>query len=64
MDEKETNNRQGNGKLELLATLKVNSGPELYKVTDFLNKTLKGYHLMFGLTKKDDMMTISVYEVE
>lgn len=55
---------QKNGKLELLATQKVKANPELYKIVDFLNKNLKGYNLMFGLTKKEETMTISVYEVE
>ncbi|GAB6174802.1 YpmA family protein [Paradesulfitobacterium aromaticivorans] len=55
---------QNNGKLELIATQKVGTNPELYKIIDFLNKNLKGYNLMFGLTKKADTMIISVYEVE
>lgn len=52
------------GKLELIATQKVHANAELYKIIDFLNKNLKGYQLMFGLTKKDDQMIVSVYEVE
>lgn len=56
--------KQKGGKLELIAVQKVSANPELYKVVDFLNKSLKSYHLMFGLTKKEDSMTISVYEVE
>jgi hypothetical protein len=55
---------QNNGKLELIAIQKVQATPEMYKVVDFLNKNLKGYHLMFGLTKKEEKMTISIYEVE
>ncbi|WP_206810571.1 YpmA family protein [Paradesulfitobacterium ferrireducens] len=52
------------GKLELIATQKVSANAELYKIIDFLNKNLKQHHLMFGLTKKEDTMTISIYEVE
>jgi len=52
------------GKLELIATQKVKSNPELYKVVDFLNKNLKSYKLMFGLSKKGEEMIISLYEVE
>ncbi|CAA7601283.1 Protein of unknown function (DUF4264) [Acididesulfobacillus acetoxydans] len=52
------------GKLALIATQKLSANPELYKVVDFLNKSLKDYHVMFGLSKKDDRMTISIYEVE
>ena len=53
------------GKLVLKATKSLKENEELYKVVDFLNKTLKEHRLMFGLTKnpKDATMTISVYEV-
>ncbi|NLK52335.1 MAG: YpmA family protein [Syntrophomonadaceae bacterium] len=53
------------GKLQLLATRTLNNNEELYKVVDFLNKTLKEYQLMFGLTKntREGTMTISIYEV-
>lgn len=52
------------GKIELIASQRVSVNGELYKVVDFLNKNLKEYRLMFGLTKKEDKMVISVYEVE
>lgn len=52
------------GKLELIATQKVSPNGELYKIIDFLNKNLKDYRLMFGLTKKEDKMVVSIYEVE
>ena len=52
------------GKLELIATQRVSVQGELYKVVDFLNKSLKEHRLMFGLTKKNDKMVISIYEVE
>lgn len=55
---------QQEGKLELIATQKVQANSEMYKVVDFLNKTLKGHKLMFGLKKKEESMIISVYEVE
>lgn len=55
---------QGKGKLELIAIQKVKATPDLYKVVDFLNKNLKDHHLMFGLTKKEETMTVSIYEVE
>lgn len=53
-----------NGKIELIATQKVKAHAEMYKVVDFLNKNLKEHQLMFGLTKKEETMTISIYEVE
>jgi hypothetical protein len=53
------------GKLMLIATKNLKANDELYKIVDFLNKTLKEHQIMFGLTKnnKNDTMTISVYEV-
>ncbi len=50
------------GKLELKATVEIESNIELYKVVDFLNKNLKSRDLIFGLSKKGDKMTISIYE--
>jgi len=56
---------EDSGKLELLARKTLNGSPELIKVVDFLNKTLKTKKLMFGLTKDRDTgeMTISIYEI-
>jgi hypothetical protein len=53
------------GKLQLIAVKTVKSYDELYIIIDFLNKTLKEHHVMFGLTKdtENDTMTVSVYEV-
>jgi len=55
---------QKGGKLELIATQRVQAHQELYKVVDFLNKNLKAHKLMFGLSKNGDTMTVSIYEVE
>ncbi|MBS3948356.1 MAG: YpmA family protein [Dethiobacter sp.] len=54
---------ESRGKLELLATLKLAKNEELYLLVDFLNRNLKNHNLMFGLTKKGEQMTFSVYEV-
>lgn len=56
---------KGQGKLQLIAVKTVNAYDELYIIVDFLNKTLKQYGLMFGVTKdtENQKMTISVYEV-
>lgn len=64
MDNQQTNPSDRQGKLELIATQRIGVNGELYKVVDFLNKNLKNHGLMFGLTKKEDKMVISVYEVE
>jgi hypothetical protein len=50
------------GKLELVGTLKLNQNDELYRLVDFLNRNLKQYNLMFGLSKKGEEMVFSLYE--
>jgi len=50
-------------KLELMAKLKLKSNEEFYLVVNFLNQNLKSHNLMFGLAKKGDEMTFSIYEV-
>jgi uncharacterized FlaG/YvyC family protein len=64
MDNQPTNSSARQGKLELIATQRVGLNGELYKVVDFLNKNLKDRGLTFGLTKKEEKMVISIYEVE
>jgi len=64
MDHQQTNSSDRQGKIELIATQRIGVNGELYKVVDFLNKNLKEHGLIFGLTKKDDKMVISIYEVE
>ena len=64
MDDQQIDPSDRRGKYELIATQRVGVNGELYKVVDFLNKNLKDYRLMFGLSKKGDKMVISVYEVE
>ncbi len=64
MDQQQTNPTDRQGKIELIATQRLSVNGELYKVVDFLNKNLREHRLMFGLTKKEDTMVISVYEVE
>jgi len=52
------------GKLELMAVKSFKANDEMYKIIDFLNKTLKGRHVIFGLTKDTakGSMSISIYE--
>ncbi|MBT9140114.1 MAG: hypothetical protein DDT30_00687 [Dehalococcoidia bacterium] len=54
---------ENKGKLELMATLKLKNNEEIFRVVDFLNRNLKSHNLTFGLTKKDDELTFSIYEV-
>jgi len=61
LDNRETSNA---GKLELIAVKSFKTYDEMYKVIDFLNKTLKDKRIIFGLTKDtaNDTMSISIYE--
>ncbi|MGI6120617.1 MAG: YpmA family protein [Desulfosporosinus sp.] len=64
MDDQEMKPSTRQGKLELIATQRVSINGELYKIINFLNKSLKDYRLIFGLTKKENKMVISIYEVD
>jgi len=50
------------GKMDIKSTIQLNINEELYKLVDFLNKNLKDKNLIFGLSQKDDKMTITIYE--
>jgi len=56
---------QQRDKLELIAAKDFKANDEMYKIVDYLNKTLKYKNVMFGLTKKQDegTMTITIYEI-
>lgn len=60
----EKNENNNTGKLELIAVKTFKANDEMYKVVDFLNKTLKGKRVIFGLTKDSlkNSMSISIYE--
>jgi hypothetical protein len=50
--------------LRLIAVKSFEPCDEMYKIVDFLNKTLKEKRVMFGLVKNDrGTMDIKVYEV-
>lgn len=48
--------------LTVLGSKEFEKGDELYKIVDFLNKTLKKRNLIFGLTSKGNNMAITIYE--
>lgn len=52
------------GKLELIAARSFKPYDDMYRIVDFLNKTLKHKDLIFGIAKDDDnnAMRISIYE--
>ncbi len=55
---------QKENKLDVIASKTFKPYEEMYKVVDYLNKSLKHKRLMFGLTKnnEDGSMTITIYE--
>ncbi len=48
--------------LKLIAVKEFEEGEELYKIVDFLNKSLKDKNLIFGIRKNRDKRTITIYE--
>jgi len=59
----ENQDLKNKGVLELIAVKPFKSYSEMYKIVDFLNKSLKDRKLIFGLTKdmQNGTMTISIY---
>lgn len=49
-------------KLEVLASMSFPSNSVLVDVVDFLNKSLKQEGYIFGITKKQEKMTIVIYD--
>lgn len=47
--------------LELLAVKEFKNYEDMYKVVDYVNKTLKPYDIVLGLSKKDEMDVITIY---
>lgn len=56
---------QNKDKLELIASKTFKPYDDMYKVVDYLNKTLKHKKVMFGLTRDQETssVTITVYEI-
>jgi len=50
-------------KLELIAKKVIPYNDDLYQLIDFLNKTLKSKHVIFGISKNGEDAIISVYEI-
>lgn len=62
---KEGHEQKDPGKLELIATKSFEPHSDMYRIVDFLNKSLKEKNVMFGLTKdrESGKMIITIYEV-
>ncbi|PXW91746.1 uncharacterized protein DUF4264 [Streptohalobacillus salinus] len=50
-------------KIETLSTVKLQNNPDLYKVVDSLNRTLKDDDLMFGLALDEDDDETAVFTI-
>jgi hypothetical protein len=51
-------------RIQVLSTVRVQNSPDLYKVVDSLNRTLKKQDLMFGLAldqKEKDKAIFTIY---
>jgi hypothetical protein len=51
------------GKLELISARAFEPYDQMYRVVDFLNKSLKNRDLVFGLSKDEDgKMVVAIYK--
>ncbi|KRQ86629.1 hypothetical protein ABG79_01612 [Caloramator mitchellensis] len=50
--------------LHLIAVKEFKAYDEMYMIVDFLNKNLKHYGLIFGLTSSNGKDSISIYDAE
>lgn len=50
-------------RLTVLASKKIAGHPELYKIIDMCNRTLRDRGIIFGLSKSGEEMTVTIYEV-
>jgi hypothetical protein len=50
-------------KIEVLSTVKLQHSPELYKIVDALNRTLKQQDLMFGLALDKEDQSKAIFTI-
>lgn len=50
-------------KIEVLSTVKIQHSPDLYKIVDALNRTLKENDLMFGLALDQDDQNKAIFPI-
>ncbi len=50
-------------KIEVLSTVKITYSPDLYKIVDCLNRTLKDQDLMFGLALDKEDQNKAVFTI-
>jgi|GEM_PF-364585 len=63
-DDNDDKGQAHSGKLDLIGAQKFEAYDNMYKIVDFLNRNLRKHNLMFGLSKEQDAMTMTIYEVE
>lgn len=61
-NDKENIKEEKYNELQLLAIKEFEKHPNMYKIIDFLNKSFKNKDIIFGLTRKDEKDTISIYD--
>lgn len=50
-------------KIEVLSTVKIQHSPDLYKIVDALNRTLKQKDLMFGLALDQEEQNKAIFTI-
>ncbi len=50
-------------KIEILSTVKIQHSPDLYKIVDSLNRTLKHQDLMFGLALDQKDQNTAIFTI-
>lgn len=50
-------------KIEVLSTVRIKHSPDLYKIVDSLNRTLKEQDLMFGLALDEEHQDTAVFTI-
>jgi hypothetical protein len=50
-------------KIEVLSTVKIQHSPDLYKIVDALNRTLKERDLMFGLALDQEDQNKAIFTI-
>ncbi|WP_084374839.1 YpmA family protein [Neobacillus soli] len=50
-------------KIEILSTVKIQHSPDLYKIVDVLNRTLKQKDLMFGLALDKEDQNTAIFSI-
>jgi hypothetical protein len=50
-------------KIQVLSTVRIQNSPDLYKIVDSLNRTLKKQDLMFGLALDENDKNIAIFTI-